>query len=304
MTDQPLINPQGENRENLLVNQIQSQDQNQNYMNPPQNNYTPDQSYNSTGLIDKPQNQISQPTQQPYYPPQNLGAPMVQSAYPPSQGVALPVQQGLSVNNYPPQVQNPNNMPYLVQPVAPANQIQYQNYRNISQIPHKGIYQVDENTFYVSTGCCFKIFPFIFFIVGVGVGSLYFFIPEPTFWLLIFGIIFSAAGLLMFFKMYNNIYFIMGPNTLTIVKKATCGKKTKIYNPGELSRVDFTYDYSYESSTDGGGYMHHYNLIIVPTNEKPDTIFSIGSSSRVFTQEEMGFFLYYINTHIQTKMRV
>ena len=50
--------------------------------------------------------------------------------------------------------------------------------------------------------------------------------------------------------------------------------------------------------------MHHYNLIVVPTNASPDTIFSIGSSSRVFTPEEMGFFLYYINIHIQTKMRV
>ena len=289
MTDQPLINPQ---------------DQNQNYMNPYlQSNTTSDQPYNSTDLIDKPQNPASQPIQQPNYPPQNLSDPMAQPVYPPSQGVAIPVQQGLPVNNYP-QMQNPNNMPYITQPVAPEYQTQYQNYRNISEIAHKGIYQVDENTFYISTGCCFKIFPFLFFIVGVGVGALYFFVPNPSFWLLIVGGIFAAAGLLMFFKMYNNIYFIMGPNSLTIVKKATCGKQTKIYNPGELVRVDLTYDYSYESSSDGGGYMHHYNLIVMPTNGSPDTIFSIGSSNRVFTQEEIGFFLYYINTHIQTKMRI
>jgi len=292
MTDQPLINPQGQNHE-----------QNQLYMNPPlQNNTTSDQQYNSTDLIDKPQNPVSQPTQQPNYPPQNLGAPMAQPVYPPSQGVALPVQQGIPANNYPPQIQNPNNAALYVQPVAPVYQTQYQNYRNISEIPHKGVYQIDENTFYISTGCCFKIFPFIFFIVGVGVGALY--IAAHSFWLIIFGSIFATAGFFMFFKMYNSIYFMMGPNSLTIVKKATCGKQTKIYNPGELARVDFNYDYSYDSSSDGGGYMHHYNLIVVPTNESPDTIFSIGSSSRVFTQEEMGFFLYYINTHIQTKMRV
>ena len=292
MTDQPLIYPQ-----------VQNQDQNQIYINPPlQNNTTSDQPYNSTDLIDKPQHPVSQPTQQANYPPQNLSAPMAQPSYPPSQGVAVPVQQGIPVNNYPPQIQDPNNAPLYVQPVVPVYQTQYQNYTNISEIPHKGVYQIDENTFYISTGCCFKIFPFIFFIVGVGVGAIY--IIAHSFWLLIFGSIFATAGFFMFFKMYNSIYFVMGPNTLTIVKKATCGKQTKIYNPGELARVDFTYDYSYDSSSDGGGYMHHYNLIVVPTNASPDTIFSIGSSSRVFTPEEMGFFLYYINIHIQTKMRV
>ena len=302
MADQPLINPQGDN--NLLVNQIQNPEQNQLYMNPPlQNNTTSGQPYNSTDFIDKPQNPVAQPIQPPnYLPPQNLGPPIAQPAYPQPQGVALPVQQALPVNNYPPQTQNPN-APYFAQPVAPAyqTQYQYQNYKNVSEIPHKGIYQTDENTFYISTGCCFKIFPFIFFIVGVGLCSIAFY---TTPWILILGGIFTIVGFIMFFKMYNSIYFIMGPNTLTVIKKATCMKQTKMYNPGELTRVDFKYDYSYESSSDGGGYMHHYNLIIVPTNEEQDTIFSIGSSSKVFTQEEMGYFLYYINTHIQTKMRV
>ena len=229
---------------------------------------------------------------------------MVQPVYPPFQRVDLPVQQGIPVNNYPPQIQNPNNTPLYAQPVVPVNQIQYQNYRDISEIPHKGIYQINENTFFISTGCWFIIFPFIFFIAGVGIGMLYFFVSNPNIWILIIGGIFATAGFFMFFKMYNSIYFEMGPNTLTIVKKAIIGKQTKIYNPGELARVDFTYDYSYDSSSDGGGYMHHYNLIVVPTNASPDTIFSIGSSSRVFTPEEMGFFLYYINIHIQTKMRV
>ena len=49
MTDQPLIYPQ---------------DQNQIYMNPPlQSNTTSDQPYNSTDLIDKPQNPVSQTIQ-------------------------------------------------------------------------------------------------------------------------------------------------------------------------------------------------------------------------------------------------
>ena len=67
----------------------------------------------------------------------------------------------------------------------------------------------------------------------------------------------------------------MGPNSLTIVKKAIIGKKAKIYNPGELEIVDFKYDYSYDSSSDGEGYTHNYTLIVVPTIGLPDTILSI-----------------------------
>ena len=50
----------------------------------------------------------------------------------------------------------------------------------------------------------------------------------------------------------------MGSNSLSIVKKATCGKKTKIYNPGELEIVDFKYVYSYDSSSDEKGYKHNF----------------------------------------------
>ena len=94
----------------------------------------------------------------------------------------------------------------------------------------------------------------------------------------------------------------MGPNTLTVMKKAQCRKKVTIYNPGDLQRVEFNYRYSYSGRDEG--YMHLYNLIIVPTNGKVDRIFTIKSSPRIFTTKEINYFLYYINTHIQTKMRV
>ena len=94
----------------------------------------------------------------------------------------------------------------------------------------------------------------------------------------------------------------MGPNTLTIMKKATCRKKTNIYNPGELERIEFNYRYTLEAGD--RRYTHKYTLIVVPTNGDVDNIFEVGSSNRLFTIEEMEYFLYYINTHIQTKMRV
>ena len=43
------------------------------------------------------------------------------------------------------------------------NQNPYEN-RNFSQIRHKGIYRVDQKIFHISTGCCIKSIPIIFFI--------------------------------------------------------------------------------------------------------------------------------------------
>ena len=46
---------------------------------------------------------------------------------------------------------------------------QYQNYKNISEVPHKHIYQIDSNSFFIRTSAdrCEMTFPFIFFIIGI-----------------------------------------------------------------------------------------------------------------------------------------
>ena len=300
--DQPLNNP------NEQQNQFYSSGQNNIYDNqgqPPLEELPPTKPGYYPPPQDVPQNQdypspqdLNVPPQNQYYPPpQDLNSPVqpIPSVSVPLQSnipVGTPVQQGIPVNNYP----QPGVVP---QPVIQYNNI-YQQYNNISQINHKGVYQVDENTFYVSTGCCFKLFPFVFGLVGLG--TLVFGIYIAQVFLIIFGAIFAAVGIYLFFFMYNNIYFIMGPNTLTIMKKATCRKKTNIYNPGELERIEFNYRYTLEAGD--RRYTHKYTLIVVPTNGDVDNIFEVRSSIRVFTIEEMEYFLYYINTHIQTKMRV
>ncbi len=299
--DQPLNNPNEEQ------NQFYGSGQNNIYDNqgqPPLEELPPTKPGYYPPPQDVPQNQdypppqdLNVPPQNQYYPPPDLNSPVqpVPSVGVPLQSnipVGTPVQQGIPVNNYP--------QPVIVpQPVIQYNNT-YQQYNNVSQINHKGVYQVDENTFYVSTGCCFKLFPFIFGLVGLGL--FVFGIYKGVVVAIIFGAIFAAAGLYMFFFMYNSIYFIMGPNTLTIMKKATCRKKTNIYNPGELERIEFNYRYTYEGND--RGYTHKYTLIVVPTNGDVDNIFEVGSSNRLFTIEEMEYFLYYINTHIQTNMRV
>ena len=315
--DQPLNNP------NEDENQFYGSGQNNIYDNqgqPPLEElpptkpgyYPPPQDVPQNQDYPSPQDLNVPPQNQDYPPPQDLNVPPQNMYYPPPQdpnspvqpvpsvGVPLqsnipvgtPVQQGIPVNNYPQPIVVP-------QPVIQYNNT-YQQYNNVSQINHKGVFQVDENTFYVNTGCCFKIFPFIFIFAGLGLIALAVYKGEG--YIYFFGVLFSALGIYALFFSYTSVYFIMGPNTLTTMKKAVCRRKTIIYNPGELQRIEFNHRYTRDVGE--RRYTHKYSLIVVPTNGDVDNIFSVGSSQRLFTPEEIDYFLYYINTHIQTNMRV
>ena len=145
--DKPMIN-QNQNEENQIYTSSSN-------LNPPlpQNN-TP-QNSNVQQQYYPPQN-VSTPVEKPFIQPQNQLPPPVQPVYPPNQPVAIPVQQ------VGPVISNPQSNGVGVQH-------EYQNYQNISEVPHRGIFQTDSNTFYISTGCCFKLFPFIFFFSGFGI---------------------------------------------------------------------------------------------------------------------------------------
>ena len=230
------------------------------------------------------------PLEKPIIQPQDQFPPPVQPAYPPNQVIAIPIQQA-----------NPLNV--LSQTSnSTAAQIQYQNYTNISQVPHKKIRQTDENTFCIPTACFFKCFPFIFFLAGIGFAAIGFINLKELYFIMIFGLVFSSSGILMGFVMYNDVYFIMGPNTLMIMQKALFRKKIITYNPGEIERVDFNYNYGYQYDDDGGGYMHSYTLNVVLKNGKTNNYYNLSSSSKEFTNEEIAYFLYFINSHIRTKM--
>ena len=108
----------------------------------------------------------------------------------------------------------------------------------------------------------------------------------------ILGAFLCYMGFLSFFRKYNDVYFIMDSNNLIVIKKELCRKKTHIYNPGELIRIDFNHN------------ENNYSLVIVVKNGNNDNIFNIKAFVPIFTNEEIDYFLYYINTHIQTKMRV
>ena len=50
--------------------------------------------------------------------------------------------------------------------------------------------------------------------------------------------------------------------------------------------------------------MHNYQLDIVTSDNSVSQVFRVGQNSPMFTPEEMDYFNYVINFHIQTKMRI
>ena len=250
-------------------------------------------------ILDKPSIdsdiQIST-NQQPDNPQQDIGAPSIQGQSP-SQGVASPVYCKYS-------------SPYTTKYVVPSefqSEYKYEQYKNISDIPNKGIHQTNENTFHISTGCGSKIVPFIFFLGGSVEISISFFVTnriDVIMIMCIFGLCFISIGMVLFCKLINDIYLIMGPNSLTVVEKALCGKETTIYEPGELIGINVRYEYVYTHREGNGGYEHHYIFEIIRTNGRPRYILNISSGSIIYTKEEIGYFLYHLNTHIKNKMIV
>ena len=95
-------------------------------------------------------------------------------------------------------------------------------------------------------------------------------------------------------------FFILGPNNLTIIQKATCNRKYRTYNQGELERMDFTHSTERRRKN----VLYNYTLNIVRKNGTIDPILKLGNNVPLFTDDEIEFFLYTVNTHIQTKMRV
>ena len=214
---------------------------------------------------------------------------MIQPLFPPSQ----------NINNIA-QIQTPDNTNYIIQSDTPVYQTQYEKYKNISEIPHKGIKEIDENTFYISDGCCHLAFPSSFLILGIGeiVLGICLVIKKIIGYLILMAIlahagIFVSIGLCIIYFNCNIVYFIKGSNSLTLIKKSLFNRRKKIiYQAGELEKVKFEYNNKCSN-----------NIIFIFTNGNLEEIFSLSNNNCHFTREEIEYFLYHINSHIQNKMR-
>ena len=298
--NEPLYNKPNEVQENSNnINNNPSE-----YQNPSQNQVPPQEQpyYSSQNPTQNPLNSqqiqpILPPSQVYYSPPQYVQNPQPQPQpyYPSPQGVP-PVQQ---IPNNPTQ----NNGIYVQ--TQGITQNKYQNYQNISQVKHRGISQKDKNTFYIAPSLCSRCFPLLFSFVGIFaiVYGIINYSQDQSFGLMIGGLIFFVIGLFIFFIYNKKIYFIMGPNTLSVIKVSCCTKKAYIYNPGQLQKVEFIYRYENRNLDDSGS-KHHYEINIVLSNGEVINLYSITGSTFEFTLEEIDYFLYFVNNHIQNNMRV
>ena len=250
----------------------------------------PEEPYYSSQSTDKVQQYPAQPYPAQQYPAQsystqNMAVPPNKPYYPPQGNT--PIQHGVPANSYQLQPMGLNGQP------IPQNQY----HKPYTLVEHKGIFQQDNNTYYLTIGNCYKYESCIPFVIGLLfiLASIYYmaghFLP------IIIGSFFIFFSFLYLFFTYHSIFFILGPNTLTVIKKALCLKRSKIYNPGDLQRIDFTL-------TKGNGSNYNHVLKVVEKNGKEGLIFNTGYTSLLFTADEIEYFLYTINTHIQTKMRV
>ena len=278
-----------------LIYKSQDQEQpqeNQPYVpniNSPNSNAT----YNSTQNIQTPEEPCysSQNTNnaQPYsvqpYPTQNMAIPQNQSYYPP-QG-ETPIQSLDPMSNY---------------QLQPGGLFILPNPQNLYDIQNSGIIQTEPNTFHIirdSDKSCHPCICFLLGFVGILISIIYLFNEKGISMLfLLFGIGFSLIGLMIACTSNKNVYITLNPNSISLIKKASCYRKTFVYNLEDLERLDFIYQ---RESND----KNNYFLNIVRKNGNIENICHYICYSRIlFTSNEIDYFLYKVNNHIQTKRRV
>ena len=261
-TNQPYKEPQG-----LIPppNYLSSQN-----LNTPYNNTNPNQAF--------PQGQTNQ----------NPFLSSYMQYYRPAEGIPLNSISGLNVQMA---IQSQSNMHNM------NNNMNIENIKNVSQLPHYNFTQPDDNTFLISNRS-FIIVPIIliissmpFFIIPIVVG-----IPA-MFVMYLFAIIPVIICICLCINHVLSVYFILGPNNITVKVNKVFKRQTHIYNSGQLLRVEYKEKIIYLQNK----HRFEYDIVFVPVKGKPDPVYHVGRGTS-FTFEEMGYFLYVINKHIQTKM--
>lgn len=192
----------------------------------------------------------------------------------------------------------------VIQPIPqfqPNNIIykSFPNIKSIDQINHNGVFEIEKNKYKViSGGCCIRfVLPMIFIIVGLGVMAMS---PFKTYAEFLLGLIFFLSGLGVCYCLNKTFLFILGENNLEVVIETIFGKKSTIYNPGDINKIDFYSTYTYDSKSRR---MNNYNLLL-QTKNGPVVLINFGTNINFFTNDEMDYLSYVINNHINTKMRV
>ena len=203
------------------------------------------------------------------------------------------------------QYQNSSDFPQYENKIN-QTQIDYSKYNNINQLPHRGIKQVDDNTFYVTKKCCEKLAPIFWILISLIFVSVIIWaeVNAGTIISCIFGSFFTLIGFYMLCKLYHKVYFQINPNSIRVREVALLGWRTKIYGPGQITNIDFSYNGSNEV---GNQSSYNYSIAIyqnIPNLPEKNVVFSSGGDKQLYTTEEICYFNYIMNHHIQTNMNI
>ena len=119
----------------------------------------------------------------------------------------------------------------------------------------------------------------------------------------IVGFIFVGCGILMLCRSYHSVTFVLEPKSIKVTESAWCGRKTNVFGSGQITQILFKSEYM----TVNDKPYYSYKIIIfqnIPGSVAENHIFGIGYKSVLYTDEEMGYFNYVMNHHIQTNMNI
>ena len=183
-------------------------------------------------------------------------------------------------------------------------QVDYSKYTHINQLNHRGIKQTN-NTFKVSKRCCSmeRWFPMIYFSFSLLLASVVFWteVNFKTVIISIFGFFFASLGLIMLCKFYYTVYITLNPTNIKVTETGWCGWKSTFYGSGQITEIHFNSAIS--PGVKGEEYV--YQLFIyqnIPGKEPEFVLFADRYKKVLYTEEEIGYFNYVVNHHIQTNL--
>ena len=178
------------------------------------------------------------------------------------------------------------------------------------------IIQKDSNTFLLNEtpfcyNCCissiiiFSILMLIGSCIALSVMIISDFFGTTTIISKVFFTIICIIGhiLLFYITIYGMIsssdYLILGPNTITLLRKILCCKMKSVYNFGELQRAEINY---VSNKNEQGRINRYYTFNLVLTSENKVCFFKLDAHKKIIDFMYFKDFIDIINEHIEKKM--
>ena len=185
-------------------------------------------------------------------------------------------------------------------------QIDYSKYKYINQLKYNVIIQKDKNTFSISKpgSSCFACYAFIGLILGAG--SLWRYSATGNGLFIMTSILLFIGFVLNCYlscTKYNSVDFTLRNNDILIEQQASCGKKMFELKYDQILKIEF----SCKTVNKCGGISYNYKISFSISNNgilSEKIYYDENNPKQRFTDEEIGYFNYIMNSNIGPKMNL